>query len=937
MTKSILNIFGAPIFPEDEEKTRRTRVLNALQLNMGAAVLILGALGVEFLFVEKLIVSFILVVGLVSIVIGMVLNRRGHTRAGGILLIVTLWSLTVYLIFISGGMRSLNIIFFVSGTVIAGILLGGRGALFYAGLSLLTGLAFLGIESVGVVFPQIFPFPSLGVWILLFLNLSFTVIPLQVTFQSLADSALRTRLSAERYRMLASLMSDYVYSMEYGTHGELIDQWRGGAFEAITGYAPEEFLGMGGWNSLVHPEDKEQDERDLELLHTNQEVVTEIRIIRKDGNVRWVRSYAHPQWDEKNNRLTGIYGAVQDITDHKLANTELSQRAEEVSLLYRMSLALASGQNMYQTLRAFVAELKNVMTVDAFHIGLYDEETDVFSYPLFINLERDFQPQPRKLRDDPGLTGEVISTRKTLYIPDISDPQAQRDHSIVVVVDAPIQSYIGIPLILQERVIGVMSVQSVQKHAYTKDQIRLLETLAAQAASTIEKLSLLEQLQQELIDRNKAEAELEQRDSILEVIADAANTFLKISEWDATTWHVEVDKLLERLGVTVNASHAYIFENHQSKGGLIKMSIRNEWTAPGLTSDLGNPKYIDRIVEDDNLTGWNDIVPYGKPCIGDARHFTSEDMAQLQEQGLRALLDAPILVDGQWWGTIGFDEVLYPRNWLTAEVDALVLAANLLGAAIKRLQMDSILRDELRQRKMLIDELENKNAELERFTYAVSHDLRSPLVTIRGFLGLVEKDVAKGDMEGFRKDIQRISTATARMDSLLRDVLQLSRIGHLVDQSQEVPFDALVKDALDLVHGQLEARNVTLQTQPGLPSVYGDRTRLIEVLQNLIDNAAKYMGEQTQPRIEIGMRGTENGSPIFFVKDNGMGIAPEYHERIFRLFDKLDTSSDGTGVGLALVKRIVEFHHGRIWVESEVGSGATFLFTLPKTENQKIN
>jgi len=144
-----------------------------------------------------------------------------------------------------------------------------------------------------------------------------------------------------------------------------------------------------------------------------------------------------------------------------------------------------------------------------------------------------------------------------------------------------------------------------------------------------------------------------------------------------------------------------------------------------------------------------------------------------------------------------------------------------------------------------------------------------------------------------------------------------------------VPFDDLVRDALDTVHGQLQARHITVRSQPDLPSVHGDRQRLTEVLQNLIDNAVKYMGDQPDPRIEIGQRGAEDNKPIFYVKDNGIGIAPEYHERIFGLFNKLDARSEGTGVGLALVKRIIEFHGGRIWVESELGKGSIFYFTLP--------
>jgi signal transduction histidine kinase len=190
-------------------------------------------------------------------------------------------------------------------------------------------------------------------------------------------------------------------------------------------------------------------------------------------------------------------------------------------------------------------------------------------------------------------------------------------------------------------------------------------------------------------------------------------------------------------------------------------------------------------------------------------------------------------------------------------------------------------------------------------------------------------------MESFHKDMARISSATDRMDNLLKDLLELSRVGRITNASIMIPFEDLVRDAAEIVHGRLEAGRITLHIQPNLPSVYGDKPRLTEVLQNLIDNAAKYMGAQENPAIEIGIdRQDETGKPAFFVRDNGMGIASEYHERIFRLFDKLDTNSEGTGVGLALVKRIVEFHGGRIWVQSELGKGSTFLFTLGKVDTE---
>ena len=236
------------------------------------------------------------------------------------------------------------------------------------------------------------------------------------------------------------------------------------------------------------------------------------------------------------------------------------------------------------------------------------------------------------------------------------------------------------------------------------------------------------------------------------------------------------------------------------------------------------------------------------------------------------------------------------------------------------------------ERERLLGELAAKNAELERFVYTVSHDLKAPLVTIVGFLGYVEEDFQMGNGEALQKDMERIYRAAFKMQDLLKDLLDLSRVGRMMNPPQVVSFDALVNEALELTEGRLHERGVDVRVDSDLPSVYGDVKRLLELVQNLIDNAAKYMGDQPEPRIEIGHSGFANGKPIFFVRDNGMGIAPEHHEQVFGLFNKLDSNVEGTGVGLALVKRIVEFHGGSIWIESEAGKGATFLFTLPSGE-----
>lgn len=238
------------------------------------------------------------------------------------------------------------------------------------------------------------------------------------------------------------------------------------------------------------------------------------------------------------------------------------------------------------------------------------------------------------------------------------------------------------------------------------------------------------------------------------------------------------------------------------------------------------------------------------------------------------------------------------------------------------------------ERERLIAELEVKNAELERFTYTVSHDLKSPLVTVKGFLGFLEQDAIKGNMERLRRDIQHIRQATDTMQQLLNELLELSRIGRLMNPAQDMEFTGLVQDVLTQMEERIAKRGIQVIVNPCCARVYGDRLRLREVMQNLMENAMKFMGEQPEPTIEIGVR-EGNNERIFYVADNGIGIEPRYQEKVFGLFERLNPSIEGTGVGLALVKRIIEVHGGKIWIESEgIGHGSTFYFTLADRQGE---
>lgn len=236
---------------------------------------------------------------------------------------------------------------------------------------------------------------------------------------------------------------------------------------------------------------------------------------------------------------------------------------------------------------------------------------------------------------------------------------------------------------------------------------------------------------------------------------------------------------------------------------------------------------------------------------------------------------------------------------------------------------------DISERKEKEREIEKKNIELERFTYTVSHDLKSPLVTIKTFLGYLEEDLKLSDISRVQQDLGFMHNAADKMSRLLAELLELSRVGRLHNTPQVVPFGELAREAVNLDAGRISSRGVAVEISDSPLLLCGDRSRLVEIWQNLVENACKFMGGQEHPRIEIGVE--DNGlEPQFFVRDNGIGIDPRFHAKVFGLFEKLEANAEGTGLGLALVKRIVELYDGSIRIESAgEGQGTAVIFTLP--------
>jgi len=308
---------------------------------------------------------------------------------------------------------------------------------------------------------------------------------------------------------------------------------------------------------------------------------------------------------------------------------------------------------------------------------------------------------------------------------------------------------------------------------------------------------------------------------------------------------------------------------------------------------------------------------------------TELDKRLANKDGIHVWLSLPLLYQGQLIGALNLGRGI-GQPFTTEDAGITHDIANQLAIVLQQTRLYNALQYQLAEREKLIAQLEASNAELERFTYTVSHDLKNPLVTIKGFLGMLDRDIRDNRQDKIEDDFKRIAGAADKMDTLLSELLELSRIGRIMNPPEQVDLAQLAQEAIESLDARLRSGGITVRIAPNLPHVYGDRLRLREVLENLIHNAAKYMGDQANPLIEIGMRGQAE-ERIFYVKDNGIGIESTYHHKVFVLFEKLNPTIEGTGIGLALVKRIIETHGGRIWVESDgVGMGSAFCFTIPE-------
>jgi PAS domain S-box-containing protein len=312
--------------------------------------------------------------------------------------------------------------------------------------------------------------------------------------------------------------------------------------------------------------------------------------------------------------------------------------------------------------------------------------------------------------------------------------------------------------------------------------------------------------------------------------------------------------------------------------------------------------------------------------------LTLETKLQRGERALAAGLNSafafPILVGGEFYGVMEFFSRV-PRARDARVIEIVQTAGIQLGQFIARLQAEAAVRDANDELERQAQELMRSNAELQQFAYVASHDLQEPLRMISSYTQLLMRRYGDRFDTEAKEFMDYVIDGAARMKQLIEDILAYSRVGTRGREFKTVQSEAALKKALINLRAAIEAAGATVTHDP-LPAVEADDVQLAQLFQNLIGNALKFTGAGA-PRIHVGVAQQPN-SWEFAVSDNGIGIDPQYFERIFMVFQRLHSKGEysGTGIGLAICKKVVDRHGGRIRVESRPGEGSIFFFTLPR-------
>lgn len=740
----------------------------------------------------------------------------------------------------------------------------------------------------------------------------------------------------ETNEMLRSIFASAPVSIEVIDRDSVIKMWND-ASERLFGWSAQEIVGHRV--PYILQEDAERF-RDVIAALFRGEVLKqfEVPVIRKDGVIRTVQVSSSPIRDASG-QITATVGILNDITDRRLAEEERDRQNRIIAAMAFSANTLLLSEDLDKAINEGLKALALAAEVDRINIFENEDATNGehlmshrYEWAKETVSSEIGNPSPPKISYEIDFPDwyDTLSSGKPITA--TIDDLTQRGRDLIE--RKGILSMLIVPIMSMGRFWGFIGFDDCSsRRTWKESDSAILQTAAAAiGGAIIRKRAALD------LARAKDELEVRVAERTAELVRANQKLSQEIKERKAAEESLSLDE--QRLEALLKLSQMQDAPTREASDFALEEAVRLTGSKVGylgflsedestLTTLVWSKDVMSQCaMQDKSLNFSIDKIGLLEETVRQRRPVTVNDCGKGVSCGMRIpdghipvkrYLNVPVFDGSKIVSLTGVANK--EREYDESDIRQIGLLMEGLWRLIKQ-------KREKDRRSAVIRELEAKNAEMERFVYTVSHDLRSPLVTVQGFMGFLKEDMELGDPVRFEKDMTMVTEAVARMDRLLDDTLELSRIGRITSPLEDVPFGDILAEALQQAQHAIRSIDAEVISTSDFPSVHVDRRRIVEVLVNLIENSAKSMGDQPHPRIEIGFR-IDAGETVFFVKDNGIGIDPSQHEKVFDLFYKVQRNSKGTGVGLAIVKRIIDVHGGRIWIESELGKGCTVCLTLP--------
>ncbi len=483
------------------------------------------------------------------------------------------------------------------------------------------------------------------------------------------------------------------------------------------------------------------------------------------------------------------------------------------------------------------------------------------------------------------------------------------------------KSVFAVPVFLQNYFWGYVSFDDCRnERAMTEDEVSILRSIGLMLASTI--------------NRNNQTLKINEmqkyRTDLLNTVNNVANILLQaeIDEFENSLIHC-----MKMIGETVDADRVYIWRNYTVDEKLFCTQLY-EWSE-GAEPQQGN-KYTMDIEYESNVPGWEEKLSKGE-CINDIiREMDSSAKAALSPQGILSVLLVPVFLRDKFWGFVGFDDCRKERLFSESEESILRSGSLLIAHALLRNDLTLSLRNNAKEIAAAMEEARAANKAKSKFLSNMSHEIRTPMNAIIGMTQIGKKANTE---EKKNYAFEKIESASTHLLGVVNDVLDMSKIeaGKFELYAAEFDFEKQIQKTINVINFRMEEKklNFFLYLDPNIPKIlFGDEQRLAQVIINLLTNAVKFTPEEGSIWLNAYFSGEENNicTLKFEVKDTGIGVSEEQKARLFTAFEQAENSTSrrfgGTGLGLTICKRIVELMGGKIWVDSELGKGSVFKFTV---------